>query len=118
MSKVMTMIRLQGGCRKLCTQTAEPMVSGWFTQAPNAAGGKFIITRTHTKNVPVYEKVKQNGKVITEVRRVHGDVQEAVAELRKVVGGNVKISSKFNTITIHNGFYKEQVLQWAKLQGF
>ncbi|KNC78698.1 hypothetical protein SARC_08887 [Sphaeroforma arctica JP610] len=125
-------VRVQGNYRAMCTQ-AEPAtstVSGWFP--PKGLTGDtygYIIGRSRTNNVPIYEKIKQGGKAITEIRHVRGNVPKAVAEMRKVLksdadtaakgkGEIIKISSTFETVVVHNMLCKDKLLNWAQTKGF
>jgi hypothetical protein len=53
----------------------------------------FRLTRTHTKNVPVYLSYTGGARRVpmTEVRRIEGNMEQAQNEIQRLVGSHVNV---------------------------
>jgi hypothetical protein len=77
----------------------------------------FIVDRTHPgQNLPVYANTIASGtKVVTELRKIKGDITELQNEVEKVVGKSVVLRA--GKIII-DGNYKRRLQKWLVGLGF
>lgn len=54
---------------------------------------QFRITRTHTKNIPVYLEYTGGARRVpmTQVRRIEGNMEQAHNEIQRLVGSHVNV---------------------------
>ncbi|KAJ9652460.1 54S ribosomal protein img2, mitochondrial [Neophaeococcomyces mojaviensis] len=110
----------------LLEQTLEPSMS-----TVTAKTLPFHMSRTGTKNLPVYETSKAGGsKHITQIRKLSGDLQEMQRQLRTILQlpetivdkkGRKKEPVMINHLTqqiIVKGWRGPEVKKWAEMVGF
>ena len=91
----------------------------------------FLIARTSSSHLPVYEEVKAGGsKHITRIRKISGDVERLASAVRLALGlpehitdvkGKKKNTVSINWTTNHvvvRGWRGAEVKKWAELSGF
>merc|ERR1712028_277150 len=90
-------------------------LSATFTTSAPAV--PFQVTRTASKQLPVYSDIK-NGrtKFVTVVRRIRGDVEAMEAELAKVCNG-APIHRRNGSLEI-KGDHRVEVRKWLAELGF
>jgi len=110
----------------LLEQSLQPEAS-----TANSKDLPFHMSRTGTKNLPVYETVKAGGsKHITQIRKLSGDLQEMQRQLRVVLQlpeitvdkkGRKKEPVMINHLTqqiVVKGWRGPEVKKWAEMVGF
>ena len=100
-------------------------------QATSSSHLPFIISRTPSNNLPIYETSKSGGtKQITCIRKVTGNLSELAATIRTALGleqyivdvkGRRKETVSVNPVSrqvIIRGWRGAEVKKWAQLSGF
>lgn len=66
----------------------------------------FRITRTHTKNIPVYISYAGGARRVpmTEIRRIEGNVEQAQTEIQRLVGSHVNVRRADNKLYVTGNF--------------
>lgn len=106
-----------------------PSVSANITRATSTF--PFIITRTASRNLPVYETAKNGGnRHITSIRKISGNIEELATTVRGAlnlpehivdVKGRKKDTVVINWTTnqvVIRGWRGAEVKKWAELSGF
>ncbi|OAP65504.1 hypothetical protein AYL99_01476 [Fonsecaea erecta] len=91
----------------------------------------YLITRTPSKNLPIYQTAKAGGsKHITTIRKIKGDLQELANAVRTAlkleeyitdVRGRKKANVVINWTTRHvvvRGWRGPEIKRWAEVSGF
>jgi len=111
------------------TPTTGPAVSSNIQRS--ASHFPYLISRTHSKNLPVYENAKNGGnRHITSIRKISGDIEELAVAVREAlnlpehivdVKGRKKDTVAINWTTnqvVIRGWRGAEVKKWAELSGF
>ncbi|KIY03248.1 uncharacterized protein Z520_01715 [Fonsecaea multimorphosa CBS 102226] len=98
---------------------------------PTLSALPYLITRTPSKNLPIYQTTKAGGsKHITTIRKIKGDLQELANAVRTALGleeymtdvrGRRKANVVINWTTRHvvvRGWRGPEIKRWAEVSGF
>ncbi|RLV64136.1 hypothetical protein DV515_00017551 [Chloebia gouldiae] len=82
----------------------------------------YFVRRSRLHNLPVYEGQRQ-GRRLTELRRIHGDIWALQRDLRAFLGslGVPEVPAQVNEVTATlrlRGHWGPQVRQWLLQRGF
>uniref|UniRef100_A0A8C3QGA4 Large ribosomal subunit protein mL49 n=1 Tax=Cyanoderma ruficeps TaxID=181631 RepID=A0A8C3QGA4_9PASS len=100
-----------------------PTPSGWSPPAGSPPALPYFVRRSHLHNLPVYEGQRQ-GRRLTALRRIHGDIWALHRDLRAFLGslGVPEVPAQVNEVTGTlrlRGHWGPQVRQWlGEKRGF
>ncbi|XP_071275981.1 LOW QUALITY PROTEIN: large ribosomal subunit protein mL49 [Agelaius tricolor] len=99
-----------------------PTPSGWSPPADPPPDLPYFVRRSRLHNLPVYLGLRQ-GRCLTELRRIHGDIWALERDLRAFLGsqGVPEVAAQVNEVTGTlrlRGHWGAQVRQWLLQRGF
>ncbi|XP_037982533.1 39S ribosomal protein L49, mitochondrial-like [Motacilla alba alba] len=99
-----------------------PTPSGWNPPAGPPPELPYSVRRSRLHNLPVYLGRRQ-GRRLTELRRIHGDIWALERDLRAFLGsrGGPEVAAQVNEVTGTlrlRGHWGPQVRQWLLQSGF
>ncbi|XP_030825865.1 39S ribosomal protein L49, mitochondrial [Camarhynchus parvulus] len=99
-----------------------PTPSGWSPPADPPPDLPYLVRRSRLHNPPVYAGLRQ-GRRLTELRRIHGDIWALERDLRAFLGslGAPRVAAQVNEVTGTlrlRGHWGPQVRLWLLQRGF
>ncbi|NWT63059.1 RM49 protein, partial [Erythrocercus mccallii] len=96
-----------------------PTPSGWSPPKGPPPDLPYFVRRSRLHNLPVYEGLRQ-GRRLTALRRIHGDIWALERDLRAFLGVPevpVQVNEVTGTLRL-KGHWGPQVRQWLLQRGF
>ncbi|NWZ74579.1 RM49 protein, partial [Acrocephalus arundinaceus] len=99
-----------------------PTPSGWSPPAGSPPDLPYFVRRSRLHNLPVYQGQRQ-GRRLTSLRRIHGDIWALEKDLRAFLGslGVPEVPAQVNEVTGTlrlRGHWGHEVRQWLLQRGF